>query len=363
MDKRTVAQCETIRTKISEERLFQITGLRLDPAFSLAKLLWIRQYQPAIYGRTHVLLQAGDYIAARLTGQFVTEQSIASRTMLLDVDRRCWSQELLDAFEIDVARLPHLLEPGTALGPILPQVAAALDLPVNALVVSGGGDQQCNAIGAGAVAPRSASIGIGAATAPSITIDRPILDPQMRIPCCCAAVPGRWELEPPIWTTGALLRWFRDQMGAEAVAAANRQKIDPYEVLTAEAAGVPLGSDGLVTLPYFVGAGAPAWDLLARGVLFGLSLSHTRAHVIRSLSSKAAMTISLMARRRRRGWGVGGSMAYICPPRCWRRFTVAMPSALSWGVMQRRQGATLGSPRLEIGTWRPGNLPVGSFRD
>lgn len=293
MDKRTLPQCQAIRESIGEAELFRITGLRLDPAFSLAKLLWIREHQPATYARACKLLQAGDLILSGLSGEFVTEHSIASRTMLLDVSRRCWSQELLDRFAIDGALLSRLLEPGTAIGRIRPQIAEDLGLPLEAVVVTGGGDQQCNAVGAGAVGRGSASVGIGTASAPSVTIDGPTFDPQMRVPCCCAAVPGQWEFEPPIWTTGVLLRWFRDQFGAQEVALARERGLDPYELLTAVAATVPPGCEGLITLPYFMGAGAPHWNPLARGTLLGLSLGHTRAHVIRSLLEAVAYEILL----------------------------------------------------------------------
>jgi len=293
MDKRTIVQCETIRQAINERALFGITGLRLDPAFSLAKLLWIREHQPEVYARAHKFLQAGDYLLARLSGRFASEHSIASRTMLLDIRRRAWSADLVGRFGISEALLPDLFEPGTALGPLRPSAAAELGLPASALVVTGGGDQQTNAIGAGAVRSGSASVGIGTATAPSVTIDEPIFDPQLRVPCCCAAIPGKWEFEPPLWTTGVLLRWFRDQFGAGEVDAARARGVDPYELLTAEAAEAPAGSDGLITLPYFMGAGAPYWNAHARGVLFGLSLGHTRAHVIRSLLEAVAYEILL----------------------------------------------------------------------
>lgn len=293
MDKRTVGQCALIRQRFDERRLFEITGLRLDPAFSLAKLLWIREHQPDTYRAARCFLQAADYILAQLTGELVTEHSIASRTMLLDVRRRAWSAEILAAFQVDAGCLPRLLEPGTAFGTVRADVAAALGLPPGTPVVTGGGDQQCNALGAGAVARGSAAVGIGTASAPSVTIDEPVFDPDLRVPCCCAALPGKWELEPPIWTTGALLRWFRDQFGAAEVAAAAARGVDPYELLTAEAATVGPGCDGLVALPYFMGAGAPNWNPSARGVLFGLSLGHTRAHVIRALLESVAYELLL----------------------------------------------------------------------
>jgi D-xylulose kinase len=293
MDKRAQDQCDAIRQRIDERTLFAITGLRLDPAFSLAKLLWMREHQPETYKAASRFLQAGDYVLAQLSGEFVTEHSIGSRTMLLDIRRRSWSQDILERFGLDDTRLPRLLEPGTPIGPLRRQAAQDLGLPPAAIVVAGGGDQQCNAVGAGAVEQGSVSVGIGTATAPSATIDAPIFDPDLRVPCCCAAIPGKWELEPPIWTTGALLRWFRDQFGREEIASAREQGRDLYDILTAEAAAAPAGSEGLIVLPYFMGAGAPHWDALARGVLFGLSLGHRREHVIRSLLEAAAYEIRL----------------------------------------------------------------------
>ena len=247
-----------------------------------------------MYRGAAMFLQATDYINARLTGEWTTEHSVASRTMLLDVRRRAWAAEVLQRFDLDVeARLPRLLAPGSPIGPRSAAAATALGLPRGALVVAGGGDQQCNAVGVGAVYPGSASVGLGTASAPSVTLAEPVFDPQRRLPCCCAALPERWELEPPIWTTGALLRWFRDELGSAEAAAAHARGVDPYEVLTDGAAAIPPGAEGLIALPYFMGAGAPLWDPLARGVLFGLTLGHRRAHIVRALLEAVAYELLL----------------------------------------------------------------------
>jgi len=161
------------------------------------------------------------------------------------------------------------------------------------MVIAGGGDQQCAALGVGAITPDIVSIGLGTASALSITLDKPILDERMEIPCCCAAAPGKWEFEPPIWTTGALLRWFRDNLGTKEIEEARKRGIDPYEVMTKEAESVPPGAEGLITLPYFMGAGAPNWNSQARGAIIGLTLGHNRAHIIRSLMESVAYEISL----------------------------------------------------------------------
>lgn len=282
MDKRTTNEYRKIDNLIGQEKIYEITGLRLDPSFSACKLLWIKKIQPEVFTNAYKFLQAEDFILSKLTGQFITEPSIASRTMLLDVKRRNWSEELFNKLQLPMEKMPKLIESGQVIGTLLPEVAQEINLSRKTKIITGGGDQQCTAIGVGALKEGIVSVSIGTASVVSMTINAPRLDPKRNILCCCAALPNKWELEPPIWTTGVLLKWFRDEFYPVS-----------YNIISEEATKVGIGADKLITLPYFMGAGSPHWDSSARGAIIGLTLGHKKAHLIRSLMESVAYEIRL----------------------------------------------------------------------
>jgi xylulokinase len=279
LDRRAEPELRTIEEHISERELFLITGLRLDATFSLPRLLWLRRHEPELIERAACFLQPADFLLARLTGAFVSDLSFASRTALLDVKNRRWSQRLLDSFQIDAGVLPDLVEPGEELGAISPAAAEALGLPRMAKVFAGAGDQQAMALGAGAFEPGTAAISMGTSTSIVILTQRPVFDDQMRVLCNCSALPGGWDLQAPIWTTGALIDWLEGFSGEDKTR------------LIAAALDLNPGADGLIASPHFAGAGAPHWRPHARGALLGLSLGHGPAHAARAILEAIAYEI------------------------------------------------------------------------
>lgn len=291
LDTRTEAQAKQIAAAIAPGKITNITGLAVNPVFSAAKILWIRQNQPEIYRKTFKFLQTEDYILLRLSGRFVSEDSIASRTMLFDIRRRSWSEELLEALRIPATLLPETVKPGQVVGELRPEAAEALGLPGEVKVVAAGGDQQTSLVGVGAINPGRATVSLGTSTSVCVTVDAPVIEPQGRISCCCGAVSGKWDLEAPIWTTGVLLRWFRDTFGHVEKAAGDMLGVDPYDLIVEEAAKSPPGAKGLTVLPHFSGAGAPHWNPVARGVLYGLRLDHSRSDMIRAIMEGVSCNI------------------------------------------------------------------------
>ncbi|MFA5859273.1 MAG: xylulokinase [Elusimicrobiota bacterium] len=281
MDKRTVSQAEEVKKVAGTNAVFKLTGLRIDPSFSLCKLLWIKHNKPELYRSAYKFLQAEDYIIAKLTGRFVTEPSIASRTMMLDIRKRVWSRQMFTKFGVDTKKFPEILESGTVVGEVLPSIAREVGLEGVTKVITGGGDQQCAAVGVGAVKEGIVSVSIGTSSVLSMTLNHPVLDPGRKMLCCCAAVPGKWELEPPIWTTGVLLRWCRDVLYENT----------NYDDMVSSAVKTGIGAGKLVVLPYFMGAGAPLWNPDARGVFIGLTLGHTRENIVRAVLESVAYEI------------------------------------------------------------------------
>ncbi|MHA2114914.1 MAG: xylulokinase [Candidatus Thorarchaeota archaeon] len=282
-DRRSVPQCDWIEKEISQDAVYATTGLTVDPYFSAPKILWIKQNEIDVFKKAHKFLLVHDYLTYRLSDELVTDFSNASRTMLFDVRRAVWSEKLLNDFGIPEEKLPKAVEPGTQISGLTKTAAQETGLNEGTPVVAGGGDQQCAALGVGVVKEGMLKSTTGTGTfllAHSKTVR---LDPGLRVLCSRHVVPNSFVVEASMFTTGSALKWFRDNLGVEEVSIADERGVDPYEVITETASKVPAGSEGVIHVPHFVGAGAPNWNPHARGIFAGLALGHTRAHLVRAI--------------------------------------------------------------------------------
>ncbi len=283
-DQRTGAQCEEITAKVGGlERLLQLTGNQVLPGFTAPKIVWVREHEPAVYAKaTHVLLPK-DYVRFCLTGEFATEVSDASGTSLLDVGRRAWSKEMLSALEIPEAWLPVCTESDQVSGRIGESASKATGLKVGTPVVGGGGDQAAQAVGSGIVQSGIISVTSGTSGVVFAHTDHYAAEAQGRLHAFCHAVPGKWHYMGVMLSAGGSFRWLRDAIGDVEKVASQLAGIDPYDLLTREAASAPVGSEGLLFLPYLTGERTPYSDPQARGAFVGLTLRHGKAHLVRSV--------------------------------------------------------------------------------
>lgn len=271
-DQRTAAQCAAITATVGAERLITITGNPALTGFQAPKILWLRDEEPAAYARVARVLLPKDFVRLRLTGEYATDASDASGTLLLDMRRRDWSPELLAVLAIPRAWLPTVYEGPEVAGRLRPEVAATLGLPAGLPVAAGGGDNAAAAVGTGIIAEGlvSASIGTSGVVFAHADVFRP--DPSGRIHAFCHAVPGAYHLMAVTLAAGGALRWWRDTLG-----------VADYERLTAAAATVAPGAEGLIFLPYLTGERTPHLDPAARGAFVGLTARHTAAHLTRAV--------------------------------------------------------------------------------
>jgi len=281
-DRRTIEECRQIEA-IGREKIYHITGLTIDPYFSAPKILWIKNNEKEVFDETYKFMLVHDFILMKLTGEFVTDWSNASRTMLFDINAFKWSQEICDKLEIPLDKLPTAEPPAKKIGEVTRKASEETGLAEGTPVITGGGDQQCGAIGIGVVKEGRIKATTGTGTFILAYSNKPVWDPKMRVLCSCHADPGRWVIEASIFTTGAIYRWFRDQLGHVEKALAEILREDPYDILNKEAEKAPPGAGGILVLPHFVGAGAPHWNPDARGVIIGLALGHTKSHMVRAL--------------------------------------------------------------------------------
>ncbi len=283
-DQRTSAECDEIHQRAGgRAALIEMVANPALAGFTAPKILWLRNHQPKLFERTRQVLLPKDEIRRRLTGELATEVSDASGTLLLDVARRDWSDALLAKLELDRSLLPRCYESEEVTGKLRPDVARQLGLSPECLVVGGAGDCAAGAVGNGIVASGVLSTSIGTSGVVFVHSDQMQFDPQGRLHTFCHAVRGKWHMMGVNLSSGACLQWFRNQLCQAEMQAARRNKIDPYELLAAEAARVPAGSQGLFFLPYLAGERTPHADPYARGAWIGLTLSHGRGHLVRSL--------------------------------------------------------------------------------
>ena len=285
-DVRTEKQCRDLTAKIGQERLIQLTCNPALANFTLTKLLWVGENEPENWKRVRAVMLPKDYVRFRLTGERATDLADASGTLLLDVAHRRWSPEMLQAAEIDERLLPSLHESSDVCGQISSKGAAETGLRVGTPVVAGAGDQAAGATGMGIVAAGTVSATIGTSGVVFAATDRPALDPRGRMHTFCHAIPGRWHVMGVTQAAGLSLRWFRDNFAVDSSGAR-----ESYDRLTAEAAKIPAGSDGLLWTPYLMGERTPHLDSSARGALVGLTASHTRAHVVRAILEGVAFSL------------------------------------------------------------------------
>ena len=283
LDNRTIPQTEKIRSIIGEDRVLSITGLPVNPIYSASKILWIKENLPNVFEETAYFLCAKDYIIYKLTGEVVTDYSMASRTMLFDVKRKKWSEEICRDLGISISMLPIAKEASEVVGEVSSEASKETFLPKGLPVVNGGGDRPCECLGAGVTRPGSVNIGTGTGSLFEVPLNQPLIDMKGRVPCCCHVIPETWEYEVVIGATGAVLRWFRDTFGVEEKLEAKKTGRDAYDLLIEKAAEINPGSEGLFFYPYLTGAFLPRCNERARGVFFGINLSHNKGHFVRAL--------------------------------------------------------------------------------
>lgn len=291
LDQRTAKECAEITAKVGAKRLIEITANPALTGFTASKILWVRNNQPEIYTRCAHILLPKDYVRYKLTGEFATEVSDASGMQLLDVPARQWSDEVLEKLEIDPALLGKVYESCEITGTVHSQAALETGLKAGTPVVGGAGDNAAAAVGTGVVQDGLAFTTIGSSGVVYAHSSKIKIDPIGRVHTFCCAVPGAWHVMGVHQAAGLSLRWLRDEVCSPEVEEAKRRNLDPYDVMAEEAAKIPAGSERLLYLPYLNGERTPHLDSNCRGVFFGLSGMHRRAHLIRAVMEGVSFSL------------------------------------------------------------------------
>lgn len=283
-DQRTGKQCDEITARVGGIHiLLQMIGNPVLPGFTAPKILWVRENEPEVYARAAHVLLPKDYLRYKLTGTYATEVSDASGMALLEVAKRNWSDELLNALNIPRAWLPDVYESPVVSAKISADAARETGLLEGTPVVGGGGDQAAQAVGTGIVQEGIVSATLGTSGVVFASSDSYRLEPNGLLHAFCHAAPNKWHLMGVMLSAAGSFRWFRDALGKAESEKAKAENRDVYDVLTAEAADAPAGCEGLIFLPYLTGERTPYPDPDARGVYFGITLRHGKPHMVRAV--------------------------------------------------------------------------------
>jgi len=292
MDNRSQPEAEELRQEFGPQRVLEIGGQPdITPLWPVTKFRWLSKHEPDTVQRTAKFLLPEDYLLYRLSGRFAAEPSMWSSSLVLDISRRKWSNELITFGGIRTDQLPDLFPSGTAIGHVSNACAEETGLSTKTAVVTGGLDHTCAGVAAGNLEPGVVTVSTGSVLALLTTIREPISDLSTPVPCHIHAVPERYCLLPWNQTGGLAFKWFKDQFAEGLAVPTELGAPSIYDVLTAEAATVPPGSDGLVMLPHLEGALFPEFNPNARGVFFGITLRHKRAHFVRALLEAMAFQV------------------------------------------------------------------------
>lgn len=344
MDRRAQGEAEDLGRRFPD--LHQRTGMLPEATFTAGKVLWLRRHEPDLLRRAALFLQPRDYLYYRLTGVPVTDPSLASRTMLYDLRRRTWAEDVLLAVGLRAAQLPPIHPSIWSPGKMTLEAAQALGLTAGTPVVVGGGDRPCEALGAGALEGRAME---STGTATNISLPGTLPEPlPAGILISAHVVPGLFLWEQGLTASGAILRWLESVVGLAG-----------ESDLTARAAQSPPGARGLLLLPHFIGARAPWWNPRARAVWSGFTLAHTGDDMVRSVLEAIAFDgrgcLEVLERHGRRveevvlvGGGARSRVWAAIKANIWKK-TVTLPrmtDAASLGAMVLA-GAAVGALRLD----------------
>lgn len=282
-DQRTAAECAQITSIIGADRLVDITCNPVLTGFTAPKITWLKNNEPENYKKLKKVLLPKDYIRFLLTGEYATDVSDASGMAIFDVKNRCWSDEIIDGLGFKRDWFGKVYESPEITGKISKEAANLTGLSEGTPVVAGGGDNAASAIGNGIVEPGMVSNSLGTSGVVFAYADQPVIDKNLRVHTFCHAVPGKWHVMGVMLSAGGSLRWYRDTFCDTERYIAEYEADDPYNVISRGAAEIPLGSEGLIFLPYLSGERCPHPDPNARGVFFGATLRHTRKHFSRSV--------------------------------------------------------------------------------
>ncbi|MGM0365373.1 MAG: xylulokinase [Actinomycetota bacterium] len=282
-DQRTEKQCREIYGIFGYKNFIKLSFNKALPGFTAPKILWLRENEPENYKKVAQILLPKDYVRFMLSGIFATEVSDAAGTVMLDIAKRDWSDEILEGLSIDRQLLPPVHESPVISSKISKKTADLTGLLEGTPIVGGASDNAAGAIGSGIIREGLVSDSIGTSGVVFASSDKPSYDPEGRVHAFCHAVPGKWHFTGVTLSAAGSLKWYYEGFGPNEEFKRKYPDKKGYELLNKQAESVEPGSESLIFLPYLSGERTPHGDPYARGVFFGISYRHTQDHFVRAI--------------------------------------------------------------------------------
>ncbi|MBW4484415.1 MAG: gluconokinase [Tildeniella torsiva UHER 1998/13D] len=281
-DNRSAGWEKRIKNDMNGHAVYRRTGMPLHPMSPLVKLTWLRHEQPELFQQAARFISIKEFVFYRLLGRYVVDHSIATAMGLLNLETLDWDPEALAIAGVSLASLSELVPTTAVLTGLKPTMAEAMGLRVETPLIAGASDGVLSNLGVGAISPGLVAVTVGTSGAVRAVVDRPMTDPQERL-FCYPLTEHHWVIGGAVNNGGIALRWVRDQLADAEVATAKRLGQDVYSLLMTMAGTVSPGSEGLLFHPYLMGERSPLWNANARASFFGLSVKHTKSHLVRSV--------------------------------------------------------------------------------
>ncbi len=293
MDRRAEEETKWVLDNIGEKRLLEITHNGADPYYGYTKILWIKNHEPENWKKTKLFLPPNDYVIYKLTGEIAIDYSSAGNIGgIFDMNNRSWSKEMMEEMGIPLSMMPEkIVESTDIVGRLTKESAVELGLSEGMPVIASGIDCGAANIGLGVFEPGVYAAAIGTSMCAALVSDKPVKGKDLIVwPYLYDAKKLSYYFAGGA-TAGAIVKWFRQTMCQFEVEVEKSGGKNAYDALNEQAETIPVGSEGLIVLPYFMGERSPVWDSDAKGTIVGLSLAHTKAHIYRAFLEAVAFSL------------------------------------------------------------------------
>lgn len=292
-DQRSIKEEDTLRDKIDEAEFYKITGHRISASYSLEKLMWVKNNEPAVFDKTYKMLLPKDFIIYKLTGEFVTDYSDASGTNAFDINNCRWSDKILDAAGIDKSLFPAAYPSTYIAGEISKSIAKECGLSPGTKIIIGGGDGVCASVGAGSVSENATYNYLGSSSWIAFASKKPVFDEERRTFNWVHMVPGYYS---PTGTMQAAANSynFAKKILFDGMSVLEKGEKNVYELMDQSILSSKIGANGLIFLPYLLGERSPRWNPKARGAFIGLKMEHTKGDLLRATIEGVLMNLDII---------------------------------------------------------------------
>jgi xylulokinase len=271
------------------ERILKIGYNQANPTWTLPQLLWVRNNEPEVFEQIHKVMLAKDYLRFKLTGSWETDWIDALGTLMLDAEKRKWSEELCGYIGLPMKTLPKIVAPTDIVGKVSSHAAADTGIPEDTPVVAGASDTAAEDYGVGAVNPGQGIIKLATAGNANIMTETPY--PHALLLNYYHVVPDLWYTVAATNSCASAHRWLRDNFFSAEIEKATAQSKDAFDTMDEIAKTVDVGSDGLLFHPYLLGERSPYWDPFLRGDFVGITMQHQKKHFVRALYEGIAFSL------------------------------------------------------------------------